>query len=187
MVITQIAGASGARCRIYIDGQFAFVLYKGELRKFHLQEGQELPPDSYREITEELLPRRAKLRCMNLLQSKDYTRKQLDGAIAYVESYGYVDDLRYARDYIEYHIDSRSRNRIEQDLLRKGIDSTLIAEAFAELERLGVEQDEAAMIRELLMKKKYCAETATRQEQQRMYGFLYRRGFHADVIARAIF
>ena len=53
MVITQIAGASGARCRIYIDGQFAFVLYKGELRKFHLQEGQELPPDSYREITEE--------------------------------------------------------------------------------------------------------------------------------------
>ena len=201
MVITQIAGASGARCRIYIDGQFAFVLYKGELRKFHLQEGQELPPDSYREITEELLPRRAKLRCMNLLQSKDYTRKQLedklaqgeypqeciDGAIAYVESYGYLDDLRYARDYIEYHIDSRSRNRIEQDLLRKGIDRTLIAAAFAELEGLGVEQDEAAMIRELLMKKKYCAETATRQEQQRMYGFLYRRGFHADVIARAIF
>ena len=51
-----------------------------------------------------------------------------------VESYGYLDDLRYARDYIEYHIDSRSRNRIEQDLLRKGIDSTLIAEAFAELD-----------------------------------------------------
>ena len=162
MVITQIDGASGARCRIYIDGQFAFVLYKGELRKFHLQEGQELPPDSYREITEELLPRRAKLRCMNLLQSKDYTRKQLEDklaqgeypqecieeAIAYVESYGYLDDLRYAKDYIEYHISSRSRNRIEQDLLRKGIDRTLIAAAFDELEGLGVEQDEAAMVRE---------------------------------------
>ena len=77
MIITQIVEASKARCRIYIDGQFAFVLYKGELRKFHLKVGQELPPDSYREITEEVLPKRAKLRCMNLLQSRDYTRKQL--------------------------------------------------------------------------------------------------------------
>lgn len=200
MIVTQIAEASKSRCRIYIDGQFAFALYKGELRKLHLKEGQELASDSYREITEELLPKRAKLRCMNLLQSRDYTRKQLvdklvqgeypqeciDEAITYVESYGYLDDLRYAKDYIEYHIDSRSRSRMECDLMRKGIDRDLIRQAFEELDDLGVEQDEAAMIRELLNRKKYCAQTAGRQEQQRMYGFLYRRGFHADVIARAL-
>ncbi len=200
MIITQIVEASKARCRIYIDGQFTFVLYKGELRKFHLKEGQELPPDSYREITEEVLPKRAKLRCMNLLQSRDYTRKQLtdkliqgeypqeciEEAIAYVESYGYLDDLRYAKDYIEYHISSRSRGRMEIDLMRKGIGRDLIRQAFEELDELGVEQDEAAMIRELLSKKKYCAQEATRQEQQRMYGFLYRRGFHADAIVREL-
>lgn len=200
MLITQILEASRSRCRIYLDGQFAFVLYKGELHQFHIVEGQELPAESYREISSVLLPKRAKLRCMNLLRSKDYTRKQLqdklaqgeypqaciDEAIAYVESFGYLDDLRYARDYIEYHMDSRSRGRMEMDLMRKGIDRNLIGQAFEELDERGVAQDETGMIRELLNKKKYCAETATKQEQQRMYGFLYRRGFQADKIAREL-
>lgn len=200
MIVTQISEESRSRLRVYIDGQFAFVLYKGELRRFHIKEGQEIPVQSYQEITTELLPKRVKLRCMNLLQARAYTRKQLedklrqgdyaqeyiDEAIDYVSSYGYIDDLRYARDYIEYHLDSRSRIRIETDLMRKGIDSDTIRQAFEELNELGVEQDEAGMIDDLLRKKKYCAETATRQEQQRMYGFLYRRGFHADAIAKAL-
>lgn len=200
MVVTQISEASKSRCRIYIDGQFAFVLYKGELRRFHIEEEQELPEESYREIMTELLPKRAKLRCMNLLQSRDYTRKQLEDkleqgdypeecineAIAYVASYGYIDDFRYARDFIEYHINSKSRMRIETDLTRKGIKGDVIRQAFEELDKLGVEQDECAMIDDLLRKKHYCPDTATRQEQQRMYGFLYRRGFHADAIAKAL-
>lgn len=200
MIVTQISEASKSRLRIYIDGQFAFILYKGELRQFHIKEGQEISAQSYQEITTELLPRRVKLRCMNLLQMRDYTRKQLedklkqgeysqdciDKAIDYVSLYGYIDDRRYARDYIEYHLSSRSRARIEMDLMRKGIDSDTIRQAFGELNELGIEQDEAAMIRDLLEKKKYCAETATRQEQQKMYGFLYRRGFHSDVISREL-
>lgn len=199
MIVTQISEASKSRCRIYIDGRFAFVLYKGELGRFHIREGQELPAGSYREITTGLLLKRAKLRCMNLLQSRDYTRKQLEDklkqggypqecieeAVAYVVSYGYVDDLRYARDFIEYHADNRSRARIETDLMRKGIGGDVIRQAFDELEELGAERDETAMIQELLRKKKFCAQTATRQEQRKLYGFLYRRGFQADDIARA--
>lgn len=200
MVITQISEVSKARCRIYIDGQFAFVLYKGELRRFHIKEGQELSGSDYQEITTEILPKRAKLRCMNLLQSRDYTRRQLEDklkqgdypqdcieeAIAYVSSYGYIDDLRYARDYIEYHLNSRSRIRIETDLMRKGIDSDVIRGVFEELNELGVEQDETAMVQELLRKKKYCPETADKQEQQKMYGFLYRKGFRPDIIAKVL-
>lgn len=200
MIVTQISEASRSRCRIYIDGQFAFVLYKGELRQFHIQEGQELSVSAYQEITAEILPKRAKLRCMNLLQSRDYTRRQLEDklkqgdypqdcivkAIDYMMSYGYIDDLRYARDFIEYHLNSRSRMRIETDLMRKGIDSDVIREAFAELGEQGVEQDELAMVQELLRKKNYSFGTANRQEQQKMYGFLYRRGFRPDTIAKAL-
>lgn len=200
MIITQICDISRSRSRIDIDGQSAFVLYKGELRRFHLREGQEIPMGSYQEIMTDLLPKRAKLRCMNLLQSRDYTRKQLmdkllqgdypqeciDEAIAYVESYGYVDDFRYAKNFIEYHIGNKSRRRIETDLLRKGIQRDLIQRAFEELDLLGVEQDEAAMIIGLLRKKKFCIETATRQEQQKMFGYLYRRGFGTDAITKAL-
>ena len=144
MVITQIVGISKSRYRIYLDGQFAFILYKGELRQFHIEEDQELSSESYQHIMKQILPKRAKLRSMNLLQSKDYTRKQLEDelrqgeypevcieeALAYVESYGYIDDQRYARDYIEYHMQNRSRNRIETDLMKKGISKEIIHKSF---------------------------------------------------------
>jgi regulatory protein len=137
---------------------------------------------------------------MNLLQSKDYTRKQLEDklkqgeypsaciedALAYVESYGYIDDKRYAREYAEYHIQNKSRNRIVTDLMKKGICKEVIQDAFADLEQLGVEQDEIQIIIDLLKKKKYDASTSTKQEQQKMFGFLYRKGFQPDIISKAL-
>lgn len=200
MLVTQISEVSKSRCRVYLDGQFAFALYKGELRRFQIKVDHELSEENYQEIMTQILPKRAKLRSMNLLQSRDYTRRQLadkleqgdypqeciEEAIAYVESYGYIDDKRYARDFIEYHLSSRSRTRMETDLMRKGINKEIIREAFDELAGSGVEQDELAMACNLLRKKKYCADTATRQEQQKMYGFLYRRGFRSDIISKAL-
>ena len=137
---------------------------------------------------------------MNLLQKREYTTAALreklrDGeypeacveeAVAYVESYGYVDDLRYARDFIVYNLDRKSRTRIEQDLMRKGIQKDTVRAVFEELEEEGTRQDEASMIRTLLDKKKYDAKNADAQEKQRMYAFLYRKGFHADAINRAL-
>ena len=200
MLVTQISEVTRSRLRVYLDGQFAFVLYKGELRQFHIREGQELSEESYRHIMTQILPKRAKLRSMNLLQSKDYTRKQLedklkqgdypqeciDEALAYVESYGYIDDRRYAKDFIEYHLQTRSRMRIEADLMKKGIAKDIIRQVFDELNDMGLRQDETAMIRDLLIKRKYCVDTASRQEQQKMYGYLYRRGFSQDAIMKAL-
>lgn len=200
MLVTQISEASKSRSRVYLDGQFAFVLYKGELRQFQIKENQEISDESYRQIMTQILPKRAKLRSMNLLQSRDYTRKQLEDklrrgdypeecieeAIAYVESCGYIDDRRYARDFIEYHIQTKSRTRIETDLMRKGIAKDIIQGVFDELGSMGVEQDESKMICDLLRKKKYCADTATKQEQQKIYGFLFRRGFSAEAIMKAL-
>lgn len=200
MLVTQISEVSKTRSRICLDGQFAFILYKGELRQFQIKEGQELTEECYRQIMTQILPKRAKLRSMNLLQSRDYTRKQLEDklkqgeypqecieeTLSYVESYGYIDDRRYAGDYIEYHIQTKSRMRIETDLMRRGISKEVIRRAFEELGSLGVVQDETALIRDLLNKKKYCAHTATKQEQQKMYGFLYRKGFSPETIVRAL-
>lgn len=200
LLVTQISELTKSRFRVSINGEFAFTLYKGELRKFQIKDGQELSLESYRHIMTQVLPRRAKLRSMNLLQSRDYTRKQLqdklkqgdypkeciDEAVAYAESCGYINDRRYAGDYIEYHLQTKSRARIETDLLCRGIDSDTIRNAFEELGALGVEQDELSVACELLRKRKYCADTATRQEQQKMYGFLYRKGFHQDTINRAL-
>ena len=62
----------------------------------------------------------------------------------------------------------------------------IIHKSFQELEEIGLKQDEMHLVVELLKKKKYNADTATKQEQQKMYGFLYRKGFRSDTICRAL-
>ena len=69
MLITQIEELSKSRSRIFIDEEFAFVLYKGELRSLRIRLGEELSEECYCRIMGKLLPKRAKLRTMNMLRS----------------------------------------------------------------------------------------------------------------------
>ena len=201
MLVTQITELSKSRSKVYIDQEFAFVLYKGELRLYHIKEGEPLKEEDYRTIMEDVLPKRAKLRAMNLLQGREYTTSQLrtklqqgfyppkiiEQAIDYVAGFHYIDDLRYAVDYITYHEDSRSRRRIEQDLQGKGILAATIEEAWQAWRESGGKQDEQAMIRELLHKKHYDTEGETDwKERQKIYAFLARKGFSAEAIRKAI-
>ncbi|MDD6810258.1 MAG: regulatory protein RecX [Lachnospiraceae bacterium] len=200
MVIVEITGITKSRYKVVLDNGTSFIVYRGELQHFHLKQGDELVQEAYVCLFREILPKRAKLRCMNLLKSKDYTQKQLEDklrqggypeeiikeAIMYVASYGYIDDKRYATSYIEYHMEKRSRTRIENDLLKKGISKELIIQSFDKLKEKGMEIDEIAMAKKLLQKKNYIAETATYAEKQKMYGFLYRKGFQSNIISRVL-
>lgn len=200
MIVTQIEEISRSRVRILTEEQFAFVLYKGELHSFHIREGEEIAEEDFRRIMTELLPKRAKLRAMNLLKSREYTVKQLRdklkaggypeeiirAALDYVAGFHYTDDLRYAVSFIRSHADNRSRRRIEQDLLGKGIERSILEKAWAEWEEEGGNQEEQKIIQTLLAKKRYDPETADQKERQRIYGFLMRKGFSGEQIRRAI-
>lgn len=199
MVVTQITELSKSRCKVYIDREFAFVLYKGELRLYKVAEGKEISQKDYEELTKVVLPRRAKLRAMNLLQKRAYTEKQLrdkleegcypekilEEAIAYVKSYRYVDDVQYAVDYISCYEERKSAKMLEMQLLSKGVSKENIKEAFARWREQGGIQDEESMIRELLEKKHYDAECDIK-EKNRIYGFLLRKGFSPDKIQEAM-
>lgn len=200
MKVTQIEEMSKSRVRVYIDEEFAFVLYKGELRSFHIREGEEIDPENYQEILTQLLPKRAKLRAMNLLKSREYTVKQLqdklrtggypeeviEEALEYVAGFHYTDDLRYAVSFIQGQAERRSRRRIEQDLLGRGIDRDTLEEAWSQWEEQGGEQNEQEMIRALLAKKGFNPKEADLKEKQRMYGFLMRKGFSAEQVRRMV-
>lgn len=200
MTVTQIEEVSKSRSRICIEEEFSFVLYKGELRSFRIRKGEELCQEDYEEIMTRLLPRRAKLRALNLLKSREYTVKQLhdklkeggypekiiEEALAYVESYHYTDDLRYALNYISRYEDSRSRRRLEQDLLGRGIGRETQEKAWETWEEQGGYQDESRMIQKLLEKKHFDPEKAERKERQKMYGFLIRKGFSGELVRRAV-
>ena len=57
MTVTKITEISKSKLKITIDEEFAFVLYKGELHHYRLQEGEEISDEVYSEIMEEILPK----------------------------------------------------------------------------------------------------------------------------------
>jgi regulatory protein len=195
VTVTRIEPLGKNRSRIYLDERPAFVLYRGEISRYEIREGFELPEESYREIMEELLIKRAKLRCMNLLKSMDRTEFQLrqklamgdypaeiiDQALAYVKGFGYVNDESYAERYIELRRERDSRMQITHALMQKGISKDVIQAIFEEQEPA----DEEEMIRRWMEKKHFDPETASAKEKQKMYMFLMRKGFSASEISRA--
>lgn len=200
MTVTDITEISKTRAKVCVDTDEAFALYKSELGKFHIKKDEELPEELYRHIMEELLRKRAKLRCMNLLKGRDYTECQLrmklrqgfypgtiiDEAVAYAASFGYVDDVRYARMYIGQAAGTKSRKQIESRLLEKGISKENMEQAYEQCETEEELAGEGEVIAKLLAKKHYDGQNATYEERRKMFAFLYRRGFSPDEIYRAV-
>ena len=61
------------------------------------------------------------------LLNAEFAPALVEQAVAYVKSYGYLDDERYVRNYIEYRKDQKSRRQLEQELrFKKGVHSELI-------------------------------------------------------------
>ncbi|MDR2043596.1 MAG: RecX family transcriptional regulator [Clostridium sp.] len=281
MRVTQITELSGSRSKIYIEQVLAFVLYQGEIYLHGIREGEEIEEAQYHQIMDEVLPRRAKLRCMNLLKHRDYTEAQLreklrqgyypqgiiDRTIEYAASFHYINDYRYAANYIAFYAASKSKKRIDQELWRKGIGKEILENAWLEREnrrnadsgdkdgshsddsggdsngsdgdssssdgsgghksggdskssnggsgcrdgshrnhcgdgygnadrnRVGGDkreaydrrrEEETAMMRELLSKKRYQPETADEKEKRRVYSFLVRKGFSRAEAAKVM-
>ena len=201
MTVTQIIPIDKKRSRIWLDEEFAFVLYKGELRQFKIEEGGNLSEKDYRTIMEEILPKRAKLRAMNLLKSRNYSVKQLENklsegfypgsiidiAIEYVSSYGYLDDLRIAEEYVRIHLEDKTKLRIKQDLSKKGISSEDIERAFMNMREEGFCQDELSQAKKLLSKRGYDPENPPeRKELARLYAYLCRKGFSSETVKAAL-
>ena len=148
-----------------------------------------------------MLSKRATVRAMNLLKSKDYTKKELvsklelsyypeksvHDALAYVEYYGYINDERYAQNYISFKASKKSRKQIEQSLKEKGIDFDIIENALEAYYGDSSECEINLIISTL--KKKYgtiLIEELDYKQKQKMMAYMYRKGFSMDTIRKAI-
>lgn len=195
-IVTKIEEYRKNRIKIYIDQEFAFVLYKGELRIHKLSEGKEISEETIREIREVVLPKRAKLRVMNLLGKREYTRAQLvqklkeglysdeiiEEALSYVEGYGYVNDLSYAKQYIFYKGMNRSKRKIELDLMQKGISRECIDEAFSEFDENILREYEYQAIMKELRKRRYEIENSDFEERHKVTSFLCKKGYNFALV-----
>ncbi len=206
MNIVSITEINKQRARISLDTEESFVLYKGEIRMLHLKEGMELSGENYDRIMKGILPKRCKMRAINLLKDRCYTsyslkKKLLDGgypeavaeeALSYVSSFGYVNDLKYAMMYIEDQESKHTIREITQKLLSKGIPVSLTEEA---LRQLGEEREaygeqsrgdiENELIEKTLKKRGYTGEESY-EDRQKLLAYFYRRGFDTDRVRRVM-
>lgn len=197
MIVTRIEAVTKAKYKIYIDEQFAFVLYKGELSRYHIREDCEISAETYCEIRQEVILKRAKLRALYLLNDMGRTESQLrvklkqgnypddivEETMSYVKSFGYINDLNYAVNFIDSRKDRKSKKELRMQLVGKGISGELIEQAFEEAYE---KEDSQEAIRRLLIKRRYDARTATNAERQKTMAYLVRKGFSYDDVRQII-
>lgn len=105
---------------------------------------------------------------------RNYTQEEVEETVQYLKEMGYLDDLRYAKNYVE----SRNRNRptgnylLRLELGKKGVDDLIIDQVLNPPE---VEHQLAYEVAEQRLGSLERVDALARV--RRLYGLLQRRGF----------
>lgn len=142
--------------------------------------------------------KRAAEKAMNLLLSQDRTKKELSDrlyragfsesavlyAVSYVESFGYIDDRRYASNYLSFHKGDRSRKELRYKLMNRGVPQEIIAEVFMEYEA----EDESLALRRQLAKKLRgrSLKEMEYKDREKVIAYLARKGYAISMIRRVM-
>jgi len=181
------------RYSIFLDGKFAFGLSGTDVLYFKLKEGEELEPKKYEYILEHKVYEEAKTKAFNYISvgyktekevkdklfSKEYSEEVVDKVIELLKKYDYVNDVTYAKKFIEYRTNVKKQGefKIKHDLKLKGVSNDIISEVFEEFE-----SDTNDTIVALIEKKAKGEKEFDFKEKQRITGFLLRKGFSYDEI-----
>lgn len=194
--VTEYEALGKGKLRIRFDNGSELSLYRSEAKQFKLAKDAEMDEETYRRLIDEVVSKRATKRAMHLLERMDrseyqlreklregnYPEESIEAAIEYVKRYHYIDDWRYACNYVRCYQERLSRMQIRMKLSQKGIDRDLIDQALEE----AYEAEESEQIYRLLEKRKYIPQQADEKEYRRTYQYLMRRGFRSSEIAKAM-
>lgn len=193
MIVTDIIPYGKLKSKVLTDEDFAFSVYRKEIGKLKLEKGSEISKEQFQDAILPLLTRRAKQRVLVLLKNRDYTEVELlkklkEGccpetlateAVQWAKGLGYVDDIRYAEQFMAYHTSGKSKKRIHYELMKKGISKE-------EVEHLMEENppDERGQILRELEKSRFSEKDA--KERNRILSRLMRRGYPWSEIDSAL-
>lgn len=192
--VVKCEAVGKGRIRVQFDTGITGIFYRGEALKASLSTDVILSDEEYEILLRDVLGKRATKRAMHLLEQMDRTEKQLrdklkageypecciDQAVEYVKRFHYLDDRRYAENYIRFSQNKMSRRNLSAKLMQKGISRDIVELALEE----GYESDESKQIQALLEKKHFNPEVKDEGEFRRIYQYLMRRGFRSSDILR---
>lgn len=182
------------RVNVYLDGQFAFGLTR--IVASWLQVGQEITEEKIRELKAKdeveialqkamrflsYRPRSIKEVKQNLNKHK-FSEAIIEDIIQRLEQNNLVDDIDFARMWVENRNEFRPRGAfaLRMELRQKGISEEEIDQALADL-------DENQLAYKAATKQARKYRGLDKQEfQQKMNGFLAKRGFNYAIISSII-
>ena len=195
MMVTSILPVDKRKSKVFLEEGFAFVLYRGEVERFGIEEGKELEADVYQRILTEVLLGRAKERALYLLKSSGkteawmkkklqeagYPEEAVDYAMNFLKEYGFINDRAYAESYVRSYGNRKSRRQLVYDLQQKGVCQEYIEESFSQSK---VDDEESA--RQLLCKRLRGKREISYEEKGRLSAYLGRKGYSYEIINRVI-
>lgn len=201
MIVTDIVRTDKKKSLIYIDYEKAFSLYNSEIKRLGIETDKELDSTSYKEIMNDILPKRCRERAVYILKDSDksefilrdklskggYPAIIIDKVIADFKEYKYIDDERYATNYVKYNILSKSKSRIINELYAKGISKTLISKAFDEYEDENINEVQYELVKKEFLKKRYDFLEDDKNLLNKIIASLMRKGFKYDDIIQVYY
>lgn len=196
MKIISIIELDKKKKKIVLENGECFALYCGEIRKYQMEEGMELEDLIYQEIIDKILIKRAKERMLYLLKDSDKTEKQIrekleagyypqvaiETALAFGKKYHYIDDKRYAENFIREKGKKLSKRELEYKLQQRGITKEIYQSFYESIEDI---QEDAAL-EQLIRKKNVNFSEITIEEKQKLYAYLIRKGFSYETIRKKV-
>ena len=205
MQITNLTPKGKRHTVIWLDGEPAGFLENREVSGLRLEVDTELSETDWQKIVTEIILPRGKRKALELLQLQDRTVKELHEKllasdysefqcweiIAYVASFHYIDEKRYAVNYIRSHAKTKSARELRMNLFQKGIDTETYNAAYEQyaLENMSgdeeIEDPETAAVRQFVAKR-IRKDSMTPEERQKVYAGLVRKGFATGAIRRVL-
>ncbi|MBO6089710.1 MAG: RecX family transcriptional regulator [Lachnospiraceae bacterium] len=198
MEIKSITDFKSNKVKIDAEG-VTFALYKSDLKKYDIKEG-ELEEDIFNEIMTEILPKRALDRGLKIITDRDMTEGMIkdklredlypldiiDSVIERLKQERLINDERFIRGFIEGKSSKKSKRDIMVALSSKRVDMNLAERIYAELSEEGGLSDEKELIIKLLEKRHYDFENADFEDRQKQIRYLLGKGFSYDSIHSAL-
>ena len=182
------------RYSLFVDGKYAFSLSADGLLNSGLVNGQELTEvdiQAYKKLSTDdkaygltldyvVRRMRSEGELHSYFRRKKYEPELAEQMIAKLKQAGYVDDLEFARRWVENRrlLKATSARRLKLELQQKKVSSDIIQTVLAE-----DETDERQVLRELVAKKR---KQSHYQDDQKLIAYLARQGFSYDDIKSAL-
>ncbi len=192
MQILRLEEASAGRYVVYMEDGMHFPIGRKEGKNLELEEGIELSQEKLDWMLQELVFPRGRNYLIYLLASRDYTIKEIrdkleqafypDSVIEDIILYGlerhYLDDLRYAQDYIAIRKSSKSIRQLKYQLSMKGISSAILDD----IEEQNDIEDLFPMVQRYWERKK----GTPYEKNAKTYQYFVRKGYDSSIIKELI-